>query len=137
MLSHGTLNDMTFEEIFTWIVIPIIAGITGVWAFYVKIVVPYKQRTANDVREHEQGIQTDAFQQVMDISTTLLAERVEKDERLMEIMVDCKTQIEVANRDRTQLEEVIDDIDQELYVIKELLVFIAADSKAERLKKGD
>lgn len=143
---------MTVEQVITYIIIPIVAAVTGAIVGIWKIVIPAivkriqlrdeaEIETRRDSREYEQGVQSNAFNQVIEINRTLIHTLIDSHGKLETaitdlrktldglhipaIISDAKTQIEISNRDRVRMDEILADIDIELHEIKASLATIS------------
>ena len=85
-------------------------------------------KTSDDSREYEQSTNTGALNQVIELNQNLVKFLIGLYDKMLvtlgqlpRLMGDVKTQMEISNRDRVRIDEILADIDQELHTIKELL----------------
>lgn len=138
------MTNLTIEQIFTYIVAPIIAAGIGIWKIaipaYIKMVDREEQakiEEKRDNREYQQSTQVSALKQVLENNQTLTHTLIDNYNRINQSIIelgktidalqivktisDVRTQIEISNRDRVRLEEIVSDIDNELHEIKSAL----------------
>jgi len=95
------MPDLTFPQFFTYVIAPILAGIGGIWAFYARVLTPARLQRERKTQEHWQETETGAFKQILKLN-----------ESLVTVLID------INNRDKFKLEEMLSDLELELNTIK-------------------
>lgn len=122
---------MSAGEIIGWL----IAGVAAVWLAVEKLLPMLAKswvRSKQAEQQFEQTRDADAFKQTISINETLINFFIEsyedfgrrlsaiekKMENLMSVSARTKTELEISNRERVQMEEILSDIDVLLHEIR-------------------
>lgn len=137
--------QLDWMQILGWLV----AGVIGAFGL-VKVVLPYMAKAwveaKRDQQEFAQAQQSDAFKQALNINETLIKFFISSFEQLTASINDidkrldaigqiasrANTETTVANRERVQMQEMINDVDLMLHENRSMLIALLGEDMAKR-----
>ena len=123
---------MSLEQILAYIVLPLFSSIGTIWLVFSKIILPNYLKNQQDKREFRQSTESEAFKQALIINDKLITvlidtannalnnyKMIEAEVKIVREQLErIGTYVEIGNRDRVTLDEVLADIDLMLHEIK-------------------